>query len=77
MERKIVAGLNPIAATFLFRDTSYLRLEIAIMIMPSIATAMAGATTPPDAPAANIHIDNPIQSIPTINLSFLTYISLS
>jgi len=49
----------------------YRRLEIAIVIIPSIATAMAGAAVPPLAPAKNIHIAKAIQMIPTMNLSFL------
>ena len=51
----------------------YLRLEIAIIVIPSIKTAIAGATVPPFAPARNIHIAKAIQMIPTMNLSFLIY----
>jgi hypothetical protein len=55
-----------------FNPVYYPRLEIAIIVIPSIRTAIAGATVPPLAPAKNIHTAKAIQMIPTMNLSFLT-----
>ena len=47
------------------------------MVRPSMRIAIAGATVLPLTPVKNNHIDKAIQMSPTINLSFLNYLSIN
>ena len=51
----------------------YFFLEIATMIMPSIAMLIAGATVSRVVLDKNSHTASAMQMSPTISLSFLTY----